>query len=161
MSDPLTLKISHGALTEVPKWENHARGKNWWAKIAIDPTAPGGLKRVFANKARGDDFFYLVPDWCKPGTPVEFAGDYISGGGKRSRDRMWGVITEVHSDRIALLPSRGPKRAVKEAEGFQACLVDSAEEIDPYGLREVPLQALLGELKRREVANIERKLAAI
>jgi len=152
MSDTITLAIEHGALTEVPKWENHKRGKNWWAKIAIDPTAPGGLKRHFADKARGDDFYYLIPEWAKPGVPVEFAGDYISGGGRRSRDRMWGVITEVHADKLVLMPSKGPKTAVKEAESFQACLTDPDEPLDPYGLREVPLEAILAELERRKVA---------
>ena len=152
MSNPLTLNISHGALTDSPKWENHRRGKNWWAKIDIDPTAPGGLKRYFASKARGSDFFYLVPDWCKPGTPVEFAGDYISGGGRRSQDRMWGVIIEVHSDHLVLMPSKTAKTAVKEAESFQASLVDPDEEIDPYNLGRVPVEALLAELERRKVA---------
>jgi len=152
MTDAINIPISHGALTESPKWEDHQRGKNWWAKIAIDPTAPGGLKRNFADKARGDSFFYLVPSWCKPGVPVEFAGDYISGRGARRQDRMWGIITEVHADHLILMPCKNARTAVKDAESFQACLVDPSEEIDPYNLANVPIEALLAELERRKVA---------
>jgi len=146
------ISIEHGATTSSPKWENHRRGKNWWARIAIDPTAPGGLKRDFAERAKGDDFFYLVPEWAKPGVPVEFAGDYISGGGRRSRDRIYGVIVEVYSDKIVVQPSDDPRIAVKDAESFQACLVDADEPIDPYHLADVPIEALLAELERRKVA---------
>ncbi|MFW6156940.1 MAG: hypothetical protein ACOC7J_06455, partial [Armatimonadota bacterium] len=71
----LELAVEEGALTEVPIYEGHRRGKNWFARIAKDPTAPGGLSREFADRAKGR-YYYVIPEWATPGTPVEFGADY-------------------------------------------------------------------------------------
>lgn len=90
----MKIEIEANALKKAPVWEDHKRGKNWFAKIAVDPTAPGGLRRDFASKARGD-FTYLVPSWMKAGTPVEFGADYYSGSGRKHADRWYGVVKSV------------------------------------------------------------------
>lgn len=99
--ETLDLDIEAGGLKQAPVWEAHKRGKNWMAKIAIDPTAPGGLKREWARKAFGD-FTYLVERWMEPSTPVEFGADYYTGSGKKKADRWYGVIESIDATRLRL-----------------------------------------------------------
>lgn len=105
-----TFSVEHGALREAPVWETHKRGKNWWAKISINPKAPGGLDRVFAETAKGD-FLYIIPEWCTPGCPVEFGADYISARGKKTYCRWYGVIRHVTEHSISIQPCKTAKEA--------------------------------------------------
>ncbi|MGX7828298.1 hypothetical protein ACTG9Q_24725 [Actinokineospora sp. 24-640] len=87
------LPIDHGALTRVPVWETHRRGKNRAAILpGVDPTRPSGLYRVFWTKAGGEDHFYKVPTRPLVGTAVEFAADYTDSRGNRRPCRWYGVI---------------------------------------------------------------------
>lgn len=110
--------IEAGALTKVPVYEEHARGKNWFAKISADPTAPGGLSRTFATVAKGK-YFYLVPAWCIPGVAVEFGADYYSRGGKKTISRWYGVIRARTEDTLTIerTPNHEAAIAASKAAG--------------------------------------------
>lgn len=99
----MTLTVDHGALTDAPVWESHARGTNWAATItAIDPAKPGGLDRAFWQRARGD-FLYLLPErGVRVGDALEFAGDYTTASGNRSPNRWYGVVTEIGTATLVL-----------------------------------------------------------
>jgi hypothetical protein len=104
------LGVEAGALTEVPVYESHKRGKNWLAVIQIDPTAPGGLRRTFQRRAYGD-YFYMI-DGLARGMAVEFGADYYTGVGRKHATRWYGVVRCVLKDGLIL-------EAV--ATGIQAC----------------------------------------
>lgn len=145
MSDTV-LTIEHKALTTVPVWEDHRRGKNWMAMISIDPEAPGGLSRTFAKKARGE-FYYMVPDWAGPGVAVEFGADYYSCGGRPSRTRWYGVILEAGESKMTLEACESGKDAIKRAAEIR----DEREaNPDPYELSHVPTHILEAEIRRRQ-----------
>lgn len=144
----MELSIEHGALTRCPVWEEHKRGTNWWAKIWTDPSAPAGLGRDFAVKARGE-FFYMVPTWAKPGVAVEFAGDYASAGGRKTRNRVYAVITEILTDQIVIQTYETASKAIKAAQDYDQPDMFS----DPYKLKDIPTEALMAELKRRNIAE--------
>ncbi len=55
-----TISIQHGALMDAPVYQTHSRGKNWFATIKPNPTAPAGLDRKFHEKGKGD-YYYLLP----------------------------------------------------------------------------------------------------
>ena len=42
------------------------------------------------------------PDLLRSGTCLEFAGDYVTSGGRRQRNREYGRVTEVTSDLITI-----------------------------------------------------------
>jgi len=113
----MKLKVEYGALSEAPVWEEHKRGKNWLAKIGIDPSAPGGLARDFARRANGD-FFYLVPDWATPGVPIEFGADYYSTRGSKNSNRVYAIITEIHDDHWVIEKTKTAREAVKLASSW-------------------------------------------
>jgi len=117
MSTEETYRVRDGALIECPAWEDHSRGRNWLAKIEADPRSPGGLSRVFADRANGD-YYYIVPDW-EPGTPVEFGADYYSGRGRRSPHRWYGVITATSEDGITILPCENAREAMERAARWE------------------------------------------
>jgi len=142
----ITLPIEHGALTEVPVYEDHKRGKNWLATIQIDPKSPGGLARVFIDRARGDSFFYIVDSWAEPGVAVEFGADYYTGSYRKNSCRWYGVIANVTADTLTLVKSRGPKTACKDAAKMKA----PDPLADPFNLRKIPTPALEAELERRQ-----------
>lgn len=82
------LKVEKGALLEVPVYKSHKRGKNWLAIIELDPASPGGLKRRFLPRARGEYYYFI-----EPGTyPVEFGADYYSSSYRKYPNRVYGVL---------------------------------------------------------------------
>ncbi len=91
----LALEIEEGALAEVPSkcWESHSRGKNWLAVIAKDPSAPGGLRRAFQEKAKGNYYYHVAG--LSVADAVEFGADYYSGRGRKSPTRWYGVVTRI------------------------------------------------------------------
>lgn len=95
-----TFAVELGALTVVPVFEHHKRGKNWLAVIHKDPTAPGGLGRKFANRARGE-YYYLVVD-IKVGDVIEFGADYYTGSGHKSAQRYYGVVRDITDDSLTI-----------------------------------------------------------
>jgi hypothetical protein len=122
--------MEHGALVGAPVWEKHKRGKNWWARISIDPQAPGGLARDFAEKARGEGYSYIVPQWAKPGTPVEFGADYYSGRGRKYTSRWYGYIEQVSADALVLVQCETAREAVRQAQEFMAEKQAQTEKAD-------------------------------
>jgi len=117
------LGIEAGALIEVPCWESHRRGRNWFATITgKDPRAPGGFARAFHNRARGE-FFYLIDD-VQEGDAIEFGGDYYTGSGKSVRDRVHGVVRSITDSEIVIERAKGPAGALKLAA---ALVVGGAE----------------------------------
>lgn len=89
VGDEYVLHIENGAFINVPVYETHKRGQNWMARVQKDPKSPGGLKREFAERARGDEYYYIVPKNWRVGDFVEFGADYFSSGGRRSRTRWY------------------------------------------------------------------------
>ena len=94
--------IEDGALVDVPVYHQHRRAKNWFARITADPSAPSGLGRQFAERANGR-YYYMVPSWAQPGTPIEFGADYYSGSGRKNPRRAYGVITAVTDQALHLI----------------------------------------------------------
>ena len=109
-----TFKIAFGALAECPIYETHNRGKNWLAKISVDPTVPGGFAREFARRAHGD-FFYMIPSWAVPGTPIEFGADYYSARGAKKACRFYGVIETITPDVLTVEECNTGKDACAKA----------------------------------------------
>lgn len=108
--------VADGALTEVPAWESHARGKNWLAVIRADPKAPNGLDRRFMDRAHGA-YYYMVAG-LKPGDTVEFGADYYSGGGNPRRTRVYGVVVAVTDNELQLSVTKTAPAALALAKSF-------------------------------------------
>jgi len=112
-----TYPVEHGAMTDVPIYENHERGTNWLAKISPNPSAPGGLDREFVERGRGK-YYYLVAD-LEPGTPVEFGADYRTSGGRKRPNRWYGVVARVATDAIEFAPANDADEAFALAEEME------------------------------------------
>lgn len=132
-----TAKIEDGAMVEAPVYEAHRRGKNWMATIEADPAAPGGLAREFVKTGRGR--YYYIVDASLVGKAIEIAGDYISGGGNRSRKRWYGVVRSVTDSEITIEQYETSAEAIRAAragpdvealEEERARLVARIAEID-------------------------------
>ncbi len=93
--------VLNGGIVSSPIWEDHPqRAKNWLAAIAPAPTSPGGLRRQFLPYGRGE-FRYMVA-MLEVFDAVEFAADYLSMAGNRSRKRWYGVVRSVSPAEIAI-----------------------------------------------------------
>lgn len=134
--------VRDGAMLSAPVYEDHQRGKNWMAKIAPDPAAPGGVARTFVPRGRGEYYYIVSTDLV--GQPVEFGADYYSSRGKRDPKRWYGVVRALTGEEIriehyetaaqAIAASRtGPDRQALEEE--RSALLARLAEIN----------ALLGE----------------
>ncbi|MGB9848886.1 MAG: CRISPR-associated protein Csx16 [Moorellaceae bacterium] len=111
MAEVFRMTIDNGACRNVPVYEFHKRGRNWMAKISLDPAAPGGLKREFFSTAHGD-YFYLIPEGAlKPGDPVEFGADYYTGGGRKCSKRWYGVVVSVSDGEVEILRAETARQA--------------------------------------------------
>ena len=98
----IEIEIEDGALTDAPVWKDHKRGRNWMARVKKNPQAPGGLAREFAQRAHGG-YYYIWPVGWKIGDVVEFGADYYSTRGVKHPKRWYGIIVEVHEDKIVLV----------------------------------------------------------
>jgi hypothetical protein len=115
--ETITLPIEDGALLKVPVYSHHKRGNNWLAVIWPDPASPGGLGRRFQRKGHGD-YYYLVGR-LKVGDTVEFAADYTSGGGNKSRTRWYGVVTAITDEELTVCQYETGRQAYKAAKEVQ------------------------------------------
>lgn len=115
--DDIDIRLEKGALCSAPCWENHQRGKNWFAIIDVDPSSPGGLSREFATKAKGS-YYYLLPNNLQQGDAVEFGADYYSSRGKKSTERWYGYVKEIRDDVLILTKSATGKKACQEAQAY-------------------------------------------
>jgi hypothetical protein len=100
-------------------FEAHKRGTNWIATVTPNRAAPGGLDRTFWRKGSGR--WYAAPAPLKAGDLIEFAGDYTSGRGNKTRDRSYVLVLRVDSDHFVgvSLGERAPtgaqlKKALEE-----------------------------------------------
>lgn len=112
----MKFKIEEGALLEVPCYESHSRGKNWFAVIGLSPSSPGGISREFQPKARGE-YYYMV-DGLSAGQAVEFGADYYTTSGRPNRKRFYGVITSLTPDCLEVEEYETARQAVKAAKEF-------------------------------------------
>lgn len=147
MAEIVTLKVEDGALTQVPVYETHRRGKNWLAVIAPDPKSPGGLKRTFVERAKGS--YYYMADTLKPGDPVEFGADYYTGSGHKQVCRWYGVVVDVRPDAVVLEHMPGPKSAFARSREIIESTEDEAPDTDVLLLTAYPDETLIAELERR------------
>lgn len=113
-----TIRLECNAFVNAPIWENHKRGKNWCAIIAIDPSAPGGLARTFLTRAHGD-YLYLLPPDLAVHTPLEFGADYYSTLGNPSRQRWYGVVRSITPSKLTLEQYGSARNAIKAAKQLQ------------------------------------------
>jgi hypothetical protein len=93
-----TSELEQGAMKSVPCYESNKGGKNWMAKIGINPGAPNGMNRVFCKRAYGD-FYYFV-DELNVNDIVEFGADCYYGRGNRFSHREYGVIMSLSDTEI-------------------------------------------------------------
>jgi hypothetical protein len=116
-----TFPIDHGALTDVPVWQTHRRGTNWASTITgVNPTQPGGFDRVFWDKARGNEHYYVVPQWLLVGSAVEFAADYTTTGNRKDMHRWCGVVLAVSSTEVVLAKYDSPRAAYDAGQAMLA-----------------------------------------
>ena len=141
-------EVENGAMTEVTCWESHSRGKNWAAVIEADPTAPGGLRRIFLKKAHGN-YFYLI-DGLAPGQAVEFGADYYSSSGRKNARRVYGVVTAVGPDFVEIAQFGTSREALQAAKDMAPVATSRREE----------LEAEIAALRER-LAALEAELAAL
>jgi len=106
----IRLKVEQGALMEVPVWEDHKRGRNWFAVITLDPRAPNGIGRSFIPRAHGE-YYYLVTEKLKTGVAVEFGADYYTASGKLNPRRWYGVIVERTPEYLELVACKDAREA--------------------------------------------------
>jgi len=109
------IEIREGALADVPIWEEHKRGKNWFAEIEFDLKSPGGLKRKFWQLAKGPNFFYIIPDDLDYPVAVEFGADYFTSGKRRIPWRWYGVIVNVTREKVIFEKWKTAKGAIERA----------------------------------------------
>lgn len=134
--------VFQGYMEEVPIYERHRRGRNWLAKIELDPSSPGGLQREFMKLGKGS-YYYNVSD-LEVGDPVEFGADYYSGGGRRSPERLYGVVTGKGSNWIEFEFVSNAKEAIKKAQELR-----EVEGVSDSPLAEFSDEELIAELERR------------
>lgn len=124
----MTLAVEHGALTEVPIWQEHHRGKNWAATITgIDPAKPAALDREFWRYANGE-YYYLLPENSPlVGGAMEFAADYSTASGRRERTRWYGVITAATEDKLTLVECKTGRAAFRAGQELLLAQVASGQ----------------------------------
>ncbi len=124
-----TYKTENGAMTEVPCYETHRRGRNWMAIISPDPSAPGGLAREFVDRGRGK-YYYLV-DETLVDQPIEIAADYFSTGGNRSPKRWYGVVRSLTDSEITIQHYETSDEAIAAAQAGpdQDALLEERERL--------------------------------
>ena len=106
----LTLLVEQGALLSVPVWESRQEGRNWFARIALDPQARGGVDRHFFRRA-GAGYYYLL-EGLEVADPVEFGADWVPGPYQRVRLRWYGVVWSLSGAMLQLVRSPDAKTAV-------------------------------------------------
>lgn len=153
-----TFATENGALTEVPVWERHKRGRNWAAVIAKDPRAPGGLARAFLPRAHGE-YFYMV-EGLRPGVAVEFGADYYTTSGRKQSDRWYGAVVEVRADAVVVEPASSGRAAVERAAGIRAAAAAATAASDGASADEArpaadPAEALAAEIAALVAARTE------
>lgn len=114
----LPIEMGACAKADLPRYCEHKRGTNWFAVIAKNPSAPGGLDRQFCQKANGA-YGYML-NVLKVGDVIENAGDYTSGGGNRSRgNRFYGMVTAISEEDVTIEEYDAPSEAFAAQKEFK------------------------------------------
>ncbi len=148
MSDLVQLKVESHALIEAPVFESHQRGRNWLARISVDPSSPGGMGREFLPRARGD-FLYTV-EALELYDAVEFGADYYSQSNNVTRKRWHGVVMGISEGMITLEKCATGAKAIRRAREAKENISDQRRT----------LEILKAELLAR-VAKINEQLATL
>lgn len=109
---PKTLRVVNRGLIDVLVWHDHHRSRNWVAVVEVNPTARGGLDRNFFQRAAGNVAKAVVPEWLEAGHLLEFGADYISVAGKRTKTRIYAVVTDVTDRYLGVQPYDSLEEAV-------------------------------------------------
>lgn len=110
------IRLENGAALSAPVFERHPRGKNWMAKIVLDPAAPGGLRRKFFDRAHGDYYYLVPPGSLAVGDAVEFGADYYTSSGRKVAKRWYGAVASVSETEIELARAETAREAVETGE---------------------------------------------
>jgi hypothetical protein len=97
-----------GALLQVPIWS--AEEKNTAAIISLDYTRPGGLRRHFLRRARGEAYYLLPEEPLRSGTPLEFRAG--------AEWRHYAFVVRVEADCIVLRECQTGREAIKAGQEF-------------------------------------------
>jgi len=110
---PKSLRVVNRGLLDVLIHCSHRRAKNWVAIVAVDPVMPGGLSRVFFDRARAKGpAKYIVPERLEVGNVLEFGADYVQGTGKVEPNRVFAMVTLVTADHIEVKPYKTYEEAL-------------------------------------------------
>lgn len=102
---PKVLRIINRGLLDVLVWLPHRRARNWVARVEIEPTIAGGIKRKFFPRAAGKTGIKaVVPEDLEVGEVLEFGADYVSFGGNRSPTRMYAVVMALSATEMRVKP---------------------------------------------------------
>ena len=142
-----SYRIEMGAMVEVPIYEPHRRGKNWAAIITKDPSSPGGLNRVFLEKARGQ-YYYFVED-LNIGDVLEFGADYYTTSHRKSPNRLYAVVIAKTSTELVLEEFTKPQDAFEYALKLQERNIEDVEIPLNEELIKYSDEELIRELERR------------
>ena len=79
----------------------------------VDPVMPGGLSRVFFDRARSKGpAKYIVPERLVAGDVLEFGADYVQGTGKLEPNRVFASVLSVTGEGIEVKPYRTYEEAM-------------------------------------------------
>jgi hypothetical protein len=105
--EPLEAVVKNGCVDQGPiHYESHKRGRNWMATVTADKTKPGGLARSFWDK--GTTSWRKLPAGLMAGDVVEVAGEYVTGGGRNDKDRIYIRIVAVEAGRLLYAVAEKP-----------------------------------------------------
>ena len=105
-----------GVMTQSPRWSNE--GKNWAARISINPAALGGYDRQFFEKATGR-YFYVLPADLAIGDAVEFAAKTERRRGTDD-SRLYGYIKRIDGGLLVIRKCEGGDAACTEGLVYRA-----------------------------------------
>jgi hypothetical protein len=108
----MKLHVELNALTSVPVFEKHQRGKNWLAEIKLDPKSPGGIARRFFPRCRGD-YYYEIRSLAGRMAPVEFGADYYTSSGKKVPKRAYGVLKWDGGEEAEFIQTETARQAIE------------------------------------------------
>lgn len=147
--------VEDGALTQVPVYETHPKGKNWLARIDASPASPGGLARSFQPNGRGR-YYYLVAG-LSVGDAVEIAADY----GERKRVRWYGNVLAVTADHLTLDRTVSAKAAIDRMRAYRATQTDATQAVpDRYELWDDQGGTYLGVIEATSPEEARARFAA-
>ncbi len=101
---PKVLRIVNRGLIDVLAWQAHHRGRNWVAFVEVEPSLPGGIKRTFFPRAAGKVAKVVIPERLAVGDVLEFGGDYVSYGARRSPNRVYAVVLAISATEMIVKP---------------------------------------------------------